>query len=95
MKKVKDFLWMPNMKVETLVDDYGSLGYQAIELNKASDVVMKMKQAGAKVYLTFTSNMVTSGLRGFFAQLFPDYQFLLFCFVCFVLSIQKSLPGSS
>jgi deoxyhypusine synthase len=66
---VKDFLWKPDMKVESLVDDFGSLGYQAIELNKASDVVMKMKQEDAKVFLTFTSNMVTSGLRGFFAQL--------------------------
>ena len=28
-----------------------------------------MKKDGAKIYLTFTSNMVTSGLRGFFAQL--------------------------
>jgi len=28
-----------------------------------------MKKEGAKVYFSFTSNMVTSGLRGFFAQL--------------------------
>ncbi len=28
-----------------------------------------MKKDGAKIFLTFTSNMVTSGLRGFFAQL--------------------------
>ena len=69
MKTVKDFLWTPDMKVESLVDSFGELGYQAIELNKASDVVMKMKQEGAKIFLTFTSNMVTSGLRGFFAQL--------------------------
>jgi len=57
------------MTVESLVDDFSSLGFQAIELNKASDVVMKMKQSGAKIFLTFTSNMVTTGLRGFFAQL--------------------------
>ncbi|MBT4166138.1 deoxyhypusine synthase family protein [archaeon] len=69
MKTVKDFLWKPGMTVEQMVDDFGSLGYQSIELNKASDIVMKMKQEGAKIYLTFTSNMVTSGLRGFFAQL--------------------------
>ncbi len=69
MKKVKDFLWAPNMNVEELVDKFGSLGFQAIELNAASDVILKMKKAGAKIFLTFTSNMVTSGLRGFFAQL--------------------------
>lgn len=69
MKFVKDFIWHEGMNVEEIVDRFGSLGYQAIELNKASDVVIKMKQSGARIFLTFTSNMVTSGLRGFFAQL--------------------------
>jgi len=69
MKKVKDFLWHENMKVEELVDSFGSLGYQAIELSEAEKVVLKMKREGAKIFLTFTSNMATSGLRGFFAQL--------------------------
>jgi len=69
MKKIKDFIWKPDMSVEECVDSFGSLGYQAIELREAVDVVLKMKQNKAKVFLTFTSNMVTSGLRGFFAQL--------------------------
>jgi deoxyhypusine synthase len=69
MKKVKDFQWKPDMTVEEMVDSFGNLGYQAIELSEASKVVLKMKKSGAKIFLTFTSNMVTSGLRGFFAQL--------------------------
>ncbi len=69
MKKVKDFIYKKNMKVSELVDSFGNLGYQAAELNEAAKVVLKMKRAGAKIFLTFTSNMVTSGLRGFFAQL--------------------------
>jgi deoxyhypusine synthase len=69
MKKVKDFLWKPGMSVEEIVDNFGSLGYQATELSEAAKVVLKMKRSGAKIFLTFTSNMVTSGLRGFFAQL--------------------------
>lgn len=69
MKKVRDFLWKPEMSVGECVDSFGSLGYQAIELNEAVKVVLKMKRSGAKIFLTFTSNMVTSGLRGFFAQL--------------------------
>ena len=69
MKKVKDFKWKPGMTVEEMVDSFGSLGYQAVELSEAAKVVMKMKRSGAKMFLTFTSNMVTSGLRGFFAQL--------------------------
>jgi deoxyhypusine synthase len=69
MKKVKDFSWKKNMKVSEIVDSFGTLGYQAVELSEASKVVLKMKRSGAKIFLTFTSNMVTSGLRGFFAQL--------------------------
>ncbi len=69
MKKVKDFLWKPNMSLEECVDSFGSLGYQATELSEAVKVILKMKRANSKIFLTFTSNMVTSGLRGFFAQL--------------------------
>jgi deoxyhypusine synthase len=69
MKKVKDFLWKPNMSLEECVDSFDSLGYQATELSEAVKVILKMKRSNSKIFLTFTSNMVTSGLRGFFAQL--------------------------
>jgi len=69
MKKVKDFLWKQNMSIRECVDVFGNVGYQAAELHEAAEVVLKMKRSGSKVFLTFTSNMVTSGLRGFFAQL--------------------------
>jgi deoxyhypusine synthase len=69
MVNVQDFKWKKGMKVKDLVSSYQSLGYQSIELNKASEVIIKMKKDNAKIFLTFTSNMVTSGLRGFFAQL--------------------------
>jgi len=69
MKKVKDFFWKPEISVEECVNSFGSLGYQAAELNESVNVVLKMKRSCSKVFLTFTSNMVTSGLRGLFAQL--------------------------
>ena len=69
MKKVKDFLWTENMTAGLLIDKFDSLGYQASELSEACKVVLKMKRSNSKIFLTFTSNMVTSGLRGFFAQL--------------------------
>ncbi|MBU0667436.1 MAG: deoxyhypusine synthase family protein [Nanoarchaeota archaeon] len=69
MKYVNDLKWTPKMKVSELVQSFKSLGYQSIELSKAKDVFVKMKKNSAKIFLTFTSNMVTSGLRGFFAQL--------------------------
>lgn len=69
MATVQDFTWTPGMTVTDLVENYSTIGYQSVELKKAADVIVKMKKDNAKVFLTFTSNMVTSGLRGFFAQL--------------------------
>jgi len=69
MKYIKDFLWDENMNVEQLVDSFSYLGFQASELFEASKIIVNMKKNKAKIFLTFTSNMVTSGLRGFFAQL--------------------------
>ena len=66
---ISDLKWTKGMTVKDLVNFYGRVGYQSAELNKASEVVIKMKKNNSKIFLTFTSNMVTSGLRGFFAQM--------------------------
>ncbi len=69
MPFIEDFKWKKGMNIKDLVSGYKNLGYQSIELNKASEVIIKMKKNNSKIFLTFTSNMVTSGLRGFFAQI--------------------------
>lgn len=70
MEYVKDFRWKPGLKVKDLVKAYGQIGFQSIQLYKAAEIIYKMKSEGAKIFLTFTSNLGgTSGLRGFFAQL--------------------------
>ena len=69
MEKVKDLRWKKGMSVNELVSRMGSVGFQSAEMKKAVNVILKMKKSGSKIFLTFTSNMVTSGLRGFFAQL--------------------------
>lgn len=69
MKTVKDFRWKSGMTVEELANAFGNVGFQSIELARSIDTIVKMKKNGAKIFLTFTSNMVTSGLRGLFAQL--------------------------
>ncbi|MBT3691106.1 deoxyhypusine synthase family protein [Candidatus Woesearchaeota archaeon] len=69
MDLVKDLKWKKGMDVATLVNSLGKVGFQAIHLERAKETIIKMKKDGCKIYLTFTSNMVTSGLRGFFAQL--------------------------
>jgi len=69
MAQIKDFQWKKNITVSNFIEQLGKVGYQSIELYKAKEVLVKIKKNNAKTFLTFTSNMVTSGLRGFFAQL--------------------------
>lgn len=57
------------MSLSETVDGFGNVGFQSVELRRATDVIVKLHKDGAKTFLTFTSNMVTSGLRGLFAQL--------------------------
>lgn len=66
---IEDFKWEKGMTTKDFVEKIGSIGYQSVELKKAAYAMAKMKREGAKIFLTFTSNMVTSGLRGFFAQI--------------------------
>ncbi len=69
MEYVRDLAWRPGMTVRELVEGFATTGFQSTELYKAAQIVVKMRREGAKVILTFTSNMGTSGLRGLFAQL--------------------------
>ena len=69
MEYINDFKWKHGITVKEMLDSFQTLGYQSIELKKASEIFVKMKKNNAKIFLTFTSNMVTSGLRGFFAQI--------------------------
>ncbi len=66
---VEDFKWKRGISASQLLEELGSVGYQASELKKAGDIILKMKREGARIFLSFTSNMVSSGLRGFFAQI--------------------------
>ncbi|MAF35677.1 deoxyhypusine synthase [archaeon] len=69
MASIKDFTWHKGITAKDLVGSFGNVGLQSSELHKAAETIIRMKKASAKIYLTFTSNLVTSGLRGFFAQL--------------------------
>jgi deoxyhypusine synthase len=69
MKKVKDIELRENQSVSELVDIMGTSGFQGTEIKRAADIIAGMKRDNSKIYLTFTSNMVTSGLRGLFSQI--------------------------
>lgn len=49
--------------------DFSSTGFQATQIANAVSIIKKMKQERALIFLSFTSNMVASGLRGLFAEL--------------------------
>ena len=46
-----------------LLDAYATTGFQATHLAEAVDIAERMQEEDATVYLTFTSNIVSSGLR--------------------------------
>lgn len=69
MENIKDFTWHKGLSVNELVEKLGRVGFQSVELERAARVIANMKRDNATIFLTFTSNMVTSGLRGLFAQI--------------------------
>jgi deoxyhypusine synthase len=52
-----------------IIDSFTSIGFQATNLAKAIDIIKKMKQDKAFIFLGYTSNMVSSGLRDIFRYL--------------------------
>lgn len=67
--EVKDIKIKPDISVADLVSQMRSAGFQGTELGRAVELVKKMKKEGALIFLSFTANMVASGLRGVFADL--------------------------
>jgi deoxyhypusine synthase len=66
---IKGFKLSAGTTVEELLAAYSSLGFQASHLGKAAQVVRGMQDGKATIFLAFTSNMVSSGLREIIAQL--------------------------
>lgn len=48
---------------QAMLDSYATTGFQATQLAEAIDITERMQDEDATVYLTFTSNIVSSGLR--------------------------------
>ena len=55
MAFIQDFKWKKGMSVKDLVSSYQDLGYQSIELKKASDVIIL---AQVRVFYIITSNLI-------------------------------------
>lgn len=55
--------------IEEFLDKYGTTGFQATNLKAAVDIIKQMRQEKATIFLGYTSNMVSSGLREVIAYL--------------------------
>ena len=64
---ISDLSVSPDAK--KLVSSFSSTGFQATQIAHAVEIIKEMKKDKATVFLSFTSNMVASGLRGLFAEL--------------------------
>ena len=68
LKNIKGFDPFEQMNVRELVKRMETIGFQATHLSRAAKIIKKMRQ-NSTVFLSFTSNMVSSGLREVFASL--------------------------
>jgi len=72
LKKISGFTINEKTTVSELVNYFDTMGFQATNLAQASNILKKMKKNNATIFLSFTSNMVSSGLREIFAQLVKE-----------------------
>ncbi|MBM5804689.1 MAG: deoxyhypusine synthase [Candidatus Verstraetearchaeota archaeon] len=68
--KVKDLFVDGRMDIVTLVQGFSKMGgFMAPHLAKASEILKEMTAGGTTVFLSFTGNVVSTGLRGVIAQM--------------------------
>ena len=67
--KIKGYDFDKKLNYDELLDSYSSSGFQATNFAKAIDIINKMIKDDCKIYLGYTSNMVSSGLRDVFRYL--------------------------
>ncbi|MFW5924503.1 MAG: deoxyhypusine synthase family protein, partial [archaeon] len=60
---VRGYDFRGDFDFEAMLSAYETTGFQATHLAEAIDIVQQMQDADATVYLTLTSNIVSSGLR--------------------------------
>ncbi len=89
VEKIKGIVVEQGVKASELVKRMRHCGLQASELAKAVELIREMKRESATVFLTFTSNMVSSGLRELFAQLAREK--FVDCIITGVGSIEEDL----
>ncbi len=62
-KTIKGPDFNKNITLSNLIDSYETIGFQASNLSKAINIIKTMRKNKAKIYLAYTSGMVSSGIR--------------------------------
>ncbi|TSD02546.1 MAG: deoxyhypusine synthase, partial [Parcubacteria group bacterium Athens0714_16] len=63
LPKVKGYNFNEEFDFKKLIDSYATTGFQASHLSRAIDICKEMQKNNSTIFLGYTSNMVTSGLR--------------------------------
>jgi len=66
---IKGYDFNQGVNWDKIIDSFSSTGFQATHLSKAIEIIKKMKKENCFIYLGYTSNMVSSGLRDIFRYL--------------------------
>ena len=72
MDEIRDYSIRKGMKAADLADQMAGAGFQASGIGEAVRLIKKMHSERATVFLSFTANMVATGLRGIIAQMARD-----------------------
>jgi deoxyhypusine synthase len=62
-KSVKGYSFDRGIDYSQLIDSFETTGAQATNFFKAIEIIREMKKTGAFIYLGYTSNMMTTGVR--------------------------------
>jgi len=69
LKEINGYDFNKGVNYDEIFKSFETTGFQATQLAKAIDLIKKMRQDRCKIYLGYTSSMVTSGLRDIFRYL--------------------------
>src|SRR3989344_2180972 len=61
--RIKGYDFSKGRNMKELLDSYASTGFQASHLGKAVEIAKKMRKEKVTIFLGFTSNMISSGVR--------------------------------
>ena len=68
-EKIEGYDFDEGLEFEKIIKSYGKMGFQATNLSKAIEITKEMIKEKAFIFLGYTSNMVSSGLRDIFRWL--------------------------